>query len=144
MAKKQAKTSETKTFIMGLIGGKMRKITVPDTWKVTFGPLVPGMTSARMTGHGGELGMALRFYEGKDMQRAVFTDVIWFRDESLQVEERVTKTKQKIIEKDTPKGRRATVMEARVTEWSNPDAPDNDDEEDDGFLQITDETGKDF
>lgn len=57
------------------------KVTVPASWKVTF--------SAFMPGHGGgprDLGPSLRIYEGRDKQRACFTNVVAFRDLSMPME----------------------------------------------------------
>lgn len=144
MKKTEAKApkEETKTFVMGLTGGRLRRITVPASWKVTFGPCVPGGNKQGYTNGSDKFGMSLRFYEGKDHQRAVFTDVIWFRDASLKVEERVTKTKQKVIDKETPSGRKGMVVEARITEWRDPEAPD--DETDQDFLRLTNNTEDDF
>ena len=129
---------ETRTYLMETKGGKLRRVTVPASWKVTFGPLVPSEIR-----HGEVRTFALRFYESKEQQRAVFTDVLAFRDTSLPVEERVSKIKQKVVHKNAPSGRRDMMVEARITEWRNPDTPDDDaTDSDDEFLQITDE--KDF
>jgi hypothetical protein len=125
-----------KTYLMDLSGGRMRRITVPASWKVTFGPLIPNDK------YGNERGKyCLRFYESKDQQRAIFTDVVAFRDASLAIEERVTKTKQQTIHKDGPTGRREAVVEARVTEWRNPDSP-QDVESDKQFLAIASDVRK--
>lgn len=133
------KATETKTYLMELKGGKLRRVTVPSTWKVTFGPLVPSEVR-----HGDVRTFALRFYESKEQQRAVFTDVIAFRDVSLPVEERVSKVKQKLVHKNAPGGRREMMVEARITEWRNPDAPDDDHAEaDEEFLAITDKAAGD-
>ena len=129
---------ETKTYLMELKGGKLRRVTVPAAWKVTFGPLVPSEIR-----HGDVRTFALRFYESKEQQRAVFTDVIAFRDISLPVEERVSKIKQKMVHKDAPNGRREMMVEARITEWRNPDAPEDDHvEADQEFLAISDEASQ--
>ena len=124
----------TKTYLMEVKGGKLRRVTVPSSWKVTFGPLVPSEVR-----HGEVRTFALRFYESEQQQRAVFTDVIAFRDVSLPVEERVTKIKQKAVHKDAPGGRREMMVEARITEWRNPDAPEDETHGDSDFLQITDQ-----
>lgn len=134
MAKATSKTDEMKTYVMTTTGGGMRRVTVPAKWKVTFGPLVP----PKERDHGSSKGFALRFYEGANQQRAVFTDVIAFRDESLKVEERITKTKHKVATKQAPGGAKQVVMEARVTEWRDPLQPD--DGGDTEFLSLTDET----
>jgi hypothetical protein len=133
MATKKA-NPETKTFILGLKGGHIRKITIPATWKLTFGSVVPFGPGPR---HGGEGGVALRLYEGnKENLRAVMTDVVSVRDASIQMMEKRTSTQRKAAQKQTPHGMKDVVVEARVTEWVNPDA-----EEDEGqpneFLKLT-------
>lgn len=133
--KKTAAPAGEKTYIMDLSNGRLRRITVPSSWKVTFGPLVPPRESERHE----RKTFALRFYEGKDQQRAIFTDVLSFRDESLKVEERVTKTKQKMVHKDAPGGKREMMVEARITEWRDPLAPE-DGTADSSFLAITDKS----
>jgi hypothetical protein len=50
------------------------RITIPSTWKVTFGAIVPGKT---VSAYG------LRIWEGTDKQRAVFANVESFRDLSI-------------------------------------------------------------
>lgn len=53
------------------------KVTIPDTWKVTMGAFQPGMDHSP----------TLRLYEGNDkQQRAMFRDVICFRDLGIKVE----------------------------------------------------------
>jgi len=56
------------------------RITIPATWKVTFGALVPAKAGASMGPHG------LRIWEGTDKQRAVFANVSSFRDLSLDIQ----------------------------------------------------------
>lgn len=70
----------TRTYEIVTTRGKQR-ITVPDTYKVTFGAVVPGTK-----GSGGYGGWGLRIWESTDKQRAVFSDVISFRDLSIPVE----------------------------------------------------------
>lgn len=131
MAKKPTtQTDKTKTYILELKGGNLRKVTVPASWKVTFGPLIPGDKG----GHGT---LALRFYESKENQRAIFTDVKSFRADDIPVQERITKTKNQRIRKSTPEGDKFVDVEARVSEWRN---PDDDYEPDQEFMQIEDLT----
>jgi hypothetical protein len=61
------------------------RIRVPADWKVTFGPVSPGSK------FGGSGELALRFYESDTKQRAIFTDVISFRDLSIPVQRLVKK-----------------------------------------------------
>lgn len=71
----------TRTYEIVTTRGKQR-ITVPDTYKVTFGAVVPGAKG----GGGSYGGWGLRIWESQDKQRAVFSDVISFRDLSIPVE----------------------------------------------------------
>lgn len=111
--------TDTKTYICELKGGNTRKITVPAKWKITFGNVVPYQGKG---GYNGEHRLALRFYEGaKENLRAVFTDVVAIRDDSIQVIEKRTSVQRKTAKKQTHQGLRDVVVEARVTEWVNPD-----------------------
>jgi hypothetical protein len=70
-------------------GTEKLKITVPSSWKVTFGPIVPGKSDNRR-GYGAyEAPNCLRFYESNDKQRAIFTGVTGFRDLSIKVEKMI-------------------------------------------------------
>ena len=111
-----------KTYILTMRDGCTKKVTVPEEWKVTFGPLFPGSRGES----GGRVG--IRFYEGKEKQRAVFVDVVEFRDESIPILEKVSRTQAKRMRKDTPDGAKDVIVEARMTEWRDPDGdylPDN-------------------
>jgi hypothetical protein len=118
MAKKKNAPHEMKTYIVQRKGGKDQKITVPASWKVTFGPLVPGSKNFE-----GNASPALRFYESENQQRAVITDVICFRDSSIHVEEKRVSVKQQTLHKQTGAGQKEVIVEGRVEEWVNPDAP---------------------
>ena len=118
--KKPAKATapDMTTYLVSRAKGNDVKITVPASWKVTFGPLNPG--SKNLAGNGAP---ALRFYESENRQRAVITDVLSFRDMSIKVEEKRTNVKQQVLSKDTPHGKKNVVVEGRVEEWVNPDEP---------------------
>ncbi len=110
-------TGETKTYILELKGGNVRRVTVPASWKLTFGQLVP------YTERGNSHGVALRFYEGsKENLRAVMTDVISIRDASIEIIEKRTTVQRKAAQKQSGQGMKDVVIEARMTEWVNPDA----------------------
>lgn len=68
--------SEKRIYEIVSASGRQR-IEIPDDWKVTYGPVSPGKAS-----YGGN---ALRLYESETKQRAIFTDVISFRDLSIPV-----------------------------------------------------------
>lgn len=58
------------------------RLEVPEDWKVTFGPAFIPRGNGRPH-HGNTAPMALRFYESETKQRAIFTDVVSFRDVDL-------------------------------------------------------------
>jgi hypothetical protein len=132
-----AKPGGEKTFILELKNGSVRKITIPNTWKLTFGQLVPH--TLRET-HGATSQVALRIYEGsKENLRAVMTDVVAIRDASIEVSEKRTTVQRKHAQRATHQGAKDVVVEARVTEWINPDADDIDTEPNE-FLKLTADT----
>jgi len=116
MAKAAAKN---KTYILELKNGNTRKITIPHTWKMTFGNVVPYQGKGS---HSGEFRVALRLYEGnKENLRAVMTDVVAIRDSAIQIVEKRTEVKRQASQRQTTQGMKDVVIEARVTEWVNPD-----------------------
>lgn len=118
VAKKVDATPATKTYVLKLKDDSVKKVTVPASWKVTFGALVPGSKD-----HNGST-TALRFYEGKDQQRACFVGVVEFRDSSLEVLDRIEDVQTEIIEKADGEGNMKNyTVEARETKWVNPDQP---------------------
>ncbi|MBU2346597.1 MAG: hypothetical protein KJ888_20600, partial [Gammaproteobacteria bacterium] len=61
---------KTITYILKHDDGTERKVTVPESWKVTFGPAVKGGNAGRSTNPGGpKMPMCLRFYESDTKQR---------------------------------------------------------------------------
>jgi hypothetical protein len=128
-------TAGDKTFILELKNGNTRKITIPATWKLTFGQLVPH--TLRDT-HGASSAVALRIYEGsKENLRAVMTDVVAVRDASISVMEKRTTVQRKAAQRQTSQGAKDVVVEARVTEWIDPDA-DPAEGAPNEFLKLTD------
>jgi len=121
---KSTKTSGAqKTYVLELKNGDTRKITVPAHWKLTYGNVVPyqGKNS-----HPSEARVALRLYDGtKENLRAVYTDVVSFRDASIGTLEKRTSVQRKAHQKATDKGMRDVIVEARVTEWVDPDNEDS-------------------
>lgn len=118
-----AKKDETKTYFVERDGGRHQRVTVPASWKVTFGPLVPGKN---FTGAGNNH-PALRFWESANQQRMVITDVKSFRDVSIKVEERRTQMKQQRMTQQTEHGAKDVIVEGSVSEWVDPDAPNQGD-----------------
>lgn len=113
---------KTKTYILELKNGDTRKITVPAHWKLTYGNVVPYQGK----GHNpGEARIALRLYDGsKENLRAVYTDVVSFRDAEIGTLEKRTQVQRKASQRNTDKGMRDVIIEARVTEWVDPDKED--------------------
>lgn len=127
---------KTREYILTLKNGNTRKITVPLHYKITFGSVVPYSPKNQTEHHG----VALRIYEGsKENLRAVMADVVAIRDASIPILEKRTSIQRKATQKQTPKGMKDVIIEARVTEWSNPDAEDDTDTPSE-FLQLTDES----
>lgn len=134
------KKTGDKTFILELVNGNTRKITIPATYKLTFGQLVPH--TLRET-NGATSQVALRIYEGsKENLRAVMTDVVAIRDASIEISEKRTTVQRKVAQKASAQGAKDVVVEARITEWVNPDAEDTSSPNE--FLKLTADTGSDF
>jgi len=95
--------------------GTQKKITIPSTWVITFGALIPGSPNNM-----GKMGLRIR---NGQKQMAVFEGVEAFRDTSIQIEERVTTVKEETFYKGDGENRKAVVVEGKVHEWVNPDAP---------------------
>lgn len=114
-----AKPTGTKTYVLELKNGDTRKITVPAHWKLTYGNVVPYQGK---DARGGEARIALRLYEGnKENLRAVYTDVVAFRDADIATLEKRTSVKRQARVERTEDGDRDVVVEARMTEWVDPD-----------------------
>lgn len=123
MTKKKTPVNSDITYIMDLIGGGQRKVTVPANWKPTFGPTIPFTKDGRMASRE-QGGYALRFYAGsKENLRMIFTDVATFRDSSIVIEEKVTKVEEQTVRKQTAAGAKDFVIQAKHTSWVDPDAP---------------------
>lgn len=112
------KPKGSRTLILTIKSGSQRRITIPSGYAITFGPLIPGLKQIS-NGHTGVA--ALRIYDSDKDQVACFTDVLAFRDASLMIEEKVTRTERKVVRKNSHEGSRDVEVEARVTEWVNPD-----------------------
>lgn len=123
-----------KTYILNLKSGNVRRLTIPADWKLSFGQIVPFAGRGLHNEH--HSGVALRIYERtKDNLRAVMTDVISIRDASIDVLEKRTSVKRQAAQKQTPQGMKDVVVEARMTEWVDPDK-EGDDTPPDEFLKL--------
>lgn len=121
------KTMEPKldmtTYLIEFKNGKRQRITVPSSWKVTFGPAAAGANSAKYVGEGrAPMPLALRFYEAENRQRAIFTDVLNFRDTSIKIEEEQINTQEKQGYVEVDGKRKATSFRAETRDWVNPDS----------------------
>jgi len=111
---------EEKTYLITHENGTRRKITVPADWKVTFGPAAKGLKHDGTRGL--KIPLALRFYESDTKQRAIFTDVVSFRDTSIKIEEEKVRIQEKDGYTECEGVRQRTTFQAKVREWINPDA----------------------
>ncbi len=78
--------TETKQLII-TTSRRVYRVEIPCEAKVTFGPVVPASGKRSYGEDGG--GTALRIYNGKENQMAVFRDVVSFFDTSLPIDELV-------------------------------------------------------
>lgn len=107
------------TYFVERNNGQDQKVTVPASWKVTFGPQNPGVKGAGPSGE-----PCLRFYKSANQQRMVITGVKSFRDMSIVIEEKRTTVKEERYRKaDTDGEDKVVVMNASMEEWINPDKP---------------------
>ena len=108
-------------YIIEKTNGEKFKVTVPDTWKVTFGPAVVGNRVKPGPQYAGKMPMALRFYENETKQRAIFTDIASFRDMSIPIEVEKVKVQEKDGYMECDGVRKRTTFQAKVKDWINPD-----------------------
>lgn len=82
--------TEMRTYEIEHNDGTRRHVKVPSDWKVTFGPSVVGYNkksnifSPHNASRTKTVPLAIRFYESKEHQRAIYTDVISFKDLSIE------------------------------------------------------------
>lgn len=116
------KEPSIRTYLITHINGQETQVDIPEDWKVTFGPAVRGNSAGLGSNpHGPKIPLALRFYENDTKQRAIFTDVISFRDMSIpiRVKKRSVQEKDGYMEYDGV--RKRTTFQATSEEWVNPD-----------------------
>ena len=106
-----------KTYILVHDDNTRKKITVPENWKVTFGPAAAGSNRGTNSTNNLKMPMALRFYEDEKHQRAIFTDVKSFMDSRIKIEEEIVSVQEKdgFVECDGVKKR--TTFQAKTKEW---------------------------
>jgi hypothetical protein len=107
---KEADPVESRTLLVEDAAGEF-KITIPATWKVTFGAFQAATTNRY--GQSAPLGgPALRIYEAENKQRACFVGVRCFRDMSIPMERAVVREDTIVWEPDTEGAVRMTQREA--------------------------------
>ncbi len=115
--------ADERTLLIKQGDGTELQIDIPDTWKVTFGPAARG-ESAPSKGHGMKMPMALRLYESEKKQRAVFTDVVSFRDMAIPMRVKTVNVQEKQGFMECEGTRKQTTFQAKTVSWINPDDPD--------------------
>ena len=116
------KETEMTTYLITHEDRTERKITVPSDWKVTFGPAARGVHKySGPSGGAIKIPLALRFYESENKQRAIFTDVLSFRDMSIRTEVKQVKVQEKQGYMECDGQRKATTFTAKSEEWVDPD-----------------------
>ena len=109
-------TTEEKTRTYEIVtqnAGRFR-IEIPESWKVTYGPVIGSK------GYEGS-GNAFRVWESEKQQRALFSNVVAFRDMSLpMLREAVRKygTEDWVYDDGSWTGSRADLVERQ---WVSPD-----------------------
>jgi len=115
---------EEKTYIITFANNLRKRITVPADWKVTFGPAAKGAnTYIDNRSRQYKMPLALRFYESDTKQRAIFTDVVDFRDSSIKIEEEKVRVHEKEGFMECEGVKKSTVFRASTKEWVDPDEP---------------------
>ncbi len=117
--KDKIEENDNRIYLIEHDNGIKRKITIPSDWRVTFGPAAVGMNKNPTNRL--KMPMALRFYEDENRQRAIFTDIVSFRDMSIPIEEERVTTENKQGVMDVDGASRSVHFEAKIKSWINPD-----------------------
>ena len=112
----------TRTLLITQKDGTEFQVDIDENWKITYGPAVVGYGSKAVDRN---VPMALRIYETERLQRAIFTDVISFRDMSIpiRVKQENVQTKDGFTECEGI--RKRTTFQATTHEWVDPDAEES-------------------
>lgn len=131
-------TEKTKTLLVQMRDAKDRKITIPEDWTITFGPIAVGARSDGNSAH------VLRLYAdaGKKHLKAVFRNVTSFHEEGIDIREKVVRKKNKSFRRAGMKGDQTYSAEVRQTSWvdpfaDEPETPEDDFEVTEDALRIT-------
>lgn len=109
---------EKRTLLIVHENGNETQIDIPAEWKVTFGLAAPGAEHVK----GSRMGLALRIYETEKMQRAIFTDVVSFRDMSIPIRVKKVSTQEKAGYMECEGVKKHTTFQAQTVEWVDPDS----------------------
>jgi hypothetical protein len=86
MTKPKTTPAADNTYLLEFESGcdpEFLKVTVPNTWKVTYAPIFMAKSGPQ---YGGGNEMCLRFYEAENKQRALFRKVKQFREIHIKIE----------------------------------------------------------
>jgi len=123
-------TEKTKVILLETGSGR-KKLTIPESYRLTFGPLVPG-------GRDGHGTLALRVYSDVSKKNVVatFRDVKSFREigSITIIEERVSEKQDAFYRKDDRGQQRKYEGIVRESNWIDPD--DDEPEADPNQLRI--------
>jgi hypothetical protein len=111
----------TKTLLVTKRNGDEFQIDIPENWKITFGPTCVGVGK---TAGVERIPLCLRIYESDTLQRAIFTDVVSFRDMSIPIRIKQTNIQEKVGYVEYDGKRKQTSFQAKTSEWINPDTGD--------------------
>lgn len=103
----------TKTYEIVMIDGTRQRITIPATWKVSFGAIVPASAKSSALSYSGA-GWGLRIWEAIDKQRAVYSGVAEFHDVSIPTEKMAVRrfgSEEWIADDGTWFGKKAELVE---------------------------------
>lgn len=112
------------TYMIEFTDGKRKKITVPSSWKVTFGPVAVRKSGSVALPYKDKMPQALRFYESETKQRAIFTNVASFRDMSIEIHEERVSSQSKTGTIEIEGSRKIANFRTEMKEWINPDDED--------------------
>lgn len=111
---------ETRTLLITRRDGEEIQVDVPVDWKVTYGPAAVGIALSERNGK--SIPMALRIYETEKMQRAIFTDVVSFRDMSIPIRVKKVNVQEKDGFMECEGVRKRTTFQASTVSWVDPDS----------------------
>lgn len=114
--KQKSSDNDTRTIQITKSNGDEIQVDIPASWKITFGPAVTGNGKTLADGRR-VMPMALRLYETDTQQRAIFTDVISFRDLSIPMRVKQVRVQEKDGYTELDGVRKRTTFQAKTHEW---------------------------